>query len=94
MIPEKSHDISKKGSDLTKSAIDKSELLEKLILIEYKTEATAILGELQISFILFLIGENLDAFEQFKKIVTILCCSDTYFLNNQAFYEKVFSRPG
>lgn len=91
VIPEKSHDISKTGSELTKSAIDKSELLEKLIQHEYKMEEIAILGELQVSFILFLLGENLDSFEQFKKIFIVLCCSDTYFLNNQAFYDKVFS---
>lgn len=92
MIPEKSYDISKKGSELTLSAFDKSQLLEKLITNEYQNQETAILGELQICFILFLIGERLDAFEQFKRIFNILCSAEVYFELHQSFYEKVFSR--
>ena len=91
MIPEKFYDISKKGAELTKSAFDKSALLEKLIDQEYKGKDTTILGELQLCFVLFLIGERLDAFEQFKKIFIILCNSDSYFEMHQDFYEKVFS---
>ena len=74
------------------SAFDKSALLEKLIDTEYKGRETTILGELQLCFILFLIGERLDAFEQFKKIFIILSNADVYFELHQDFYEKVFSR--
>ena len=74
------------------SAFDKSQLLEKLIDDEYKGNETAILGEMQICFILFLIGERLDAFEQFKRIFNILCSAEVYFELHQDFYEKVFSR--
>jgi A1 cistron-splicing factor AAR2 len=32
-----------------------------------------ILGELQYCFITFLLGENLEAFEQWKSLVSIIC---------------------
>lgn len=92
MIPDKSHDISKRGAELTASAFDKSQLLESLIDNEYSGNETAILGEMQVCFVLFLIGERLDAFDQFKKIFVLLCSAEAYFEMHQDFYEKVFSK--
>ncbi len=89
IIPEKSFDISKKGAELTKSILDRSSFLSDLIIKQYGGKPENILGEFQVAFILFLIGENLEAFEQFKKIFILLCNSESYLIHNQLFAGNV-----
>lgn len=85
MIPKRPIDTHKKLAELTAAAMDYSEFLEKIIEKEYKGYPERALGELQVSFILFLIGENLDAFEQYKKLLNLLCRSDNYLFGHREF---------
>ena len=64
--------------------IDKSKLLEKILIKFTKTED--FLGEFQYTFILFLIGEVYEALKQWKNIF-ILISSSEELINN---YEKFF----
>ncbi|KAJ3056293.1 a1-alpha2 repression [Rhizophlyctis rosea] len=63
------------GVELTKYSLDKSHLLETLLQKKYK-DYKEVLGELQLSFIIFLIGQVYDGLEQWKNLVQLICQSD------------------
>ena len=85
MIPDRIFDGSKQLSELTRSCLDKSAFLQKLIASEFKGNPSMLLGELQVAFILFLVGENLEAFEQFKRVFGLLTNAETYLRTNTVF---------
>nr|CAG4644194.1 EOG090X0AVR [Lepidurus arcticus] len=62
------------GADVTKYSLDSTFALEQL-LSRYKREED-LLGELQFAFSCFLVGQVYDAFEQWKKLVRVICTSD------------------
>ena len=51
-----------------------------------------VLGEFQACFVLFLVGENLEAFEQWKRLFELLTCSPDFFYAHQAFYTKTIRK--
>ncbi|KAJ3130953.1 a1-alpha2 repression [Physocladia obscura] len=59
----------------TKYWLDKSYLLKNLLKYTWKGDYKALLGELQFSFVLFLVGQVYDGLEQWKSIVKLLCTS-------------------
>ncbi|KAJ3283799.1 a1-alpha2 repression [Borealophlyctis nickersoniae] len=63
------------ASDITKYSLDKSFLLEKLLKSDYR-DYKDLLGELELSFIVFLIGQVYDGLEQWKTLVQLVCQSD------------------
>jgi len=44
-----------------------------LLNLEYKGNVQLLLGEFQFSYLVFLIGQRLDAFEQWKKFIDLMC---------------------
>ena len=61
-------------AQITKLSMDKSEVLEEIMA---KSTVKDILGELQLAFITFLVGQVYDAFEQWKHLIHLLCsCVD------------------
>ncbi|KAJ3024274.1 a1-alpha2 repression [Thoreauomyces humboldtii] len=63
------------GADRTKYSMDKSYLLGQVLTTSGYQNYKDLLGELQLSFIVFLIGEVFDGYEQWKTIVHLLCQS-------------------
>lgn len=53
--------------------------------------ADEVLGELQFSFICFLVGQNLDAFEQWKQLLKMFCTSDDALANHTHLYMTLIS---
>jgi A1 cistron-splicing factor AAR2 len=67
-----------RGPALTQVNIDKSSIVEEII--AKLGSPKELLGELQYCFITFLMGENLESFEQWKKLVNLLCsCQNSMF---------------
>ncbi|KAH9675560.1 AAR2 protein family [Citrus sinensis] len=65
------------GEELTSLNLDKTELLESLITKNYGGSEDTLLGELQFAFIAFLMGQSLEAFLQWKSLVSLLFgCSE------------------
>lgn len=65
------------GEELTSLNLDKTELLESLITKNYGGSEDSLLGELQFAFIAFLMGQSLEAFLQWKSLVSLLFgCSE------------------
>jgi A1 cistron-splicing factor AAR2 len=86
-LPQK-HDIPHglKGEALTRFGLDKSQLLEQLIQQHHGNNANLVLGELQYSFLTFLLGQDYDAFEQWKSLVALLCTCEKALNTRTAFF--------
>ncbi|KAI8534534.1 hypothetical protein RHMOL_Rhmol10G0097700 [Rhododendron molle] len=77
------------GQDLTCLNLDKTQLLESILMKDYGGCDDLILGELQFAFIAFLMGQSLEAFFQWKSLVSLfLGCTEAFIkvLYNQLKY--------
>ncbi|CAA0830040.1 AAR2 protein family [Striga hermonthica] len=59
------------SKELTDLNLDKTQLLERILVKEYGGDEDALLAELQFAFIAFLMGQSLEAFFQWKDLVTL-----------------------
>ncbi|XP_054760204.2 protein AAR2 homolog [Lytechinus pictus] len=59
--------------EITKCSLDHTFTLDKLLLENYPTDSQGLLAELQLAFVCFLIGQVYDAFDQWKRLVHLLC---------------------
>jgi A1 cistron-splicing factor AAR2 len=78
--------IYKKGLDpkeLTELNLDKSKLLNQILKDNFENKFENLLGELQFSYICFIVGQNFNGFEQWKKILDLICSCDEFWKNNQ-----------
>ncbi|KAJ3692384.1 hypothetical protein LUZ60_012734 [Juncus effusus] len=60
------------GDKLTELNLDKTELLETLLSNDYEGKEEILLGEIQFSFIAFMMGQSLEAFYQWKSLISLL----------------------
>ncbi|RKO88492.1 A1 cistron-splicing factor [Blyttiomyces helicus] len=88
---KKSFPVGATGSDVTKYSLDKSFLLRKVLQDHFENDHKELLGELQLSFIIFLVGQTYDGFEQWKTLVQLICMSEEALetLGNTLFVEFV-----
>lgn len=56
------------------------------------TDEKLFLGELQFAFICFLIGESLEALEQWKKMVTLVCSCEDALLTHPKFFSEAIGK--
>ncbi|WVZ83675.1 hypothetical protein U9M48_030800 [Paspalum notatum var. saurae] len=81
----KHKDIS--GGDLTALNLDKTGLLESILAKNYEGQEELLLGELQFAFIAFMMGQSLEAFMQWKTLVSLLLsCSEAFI---RTFYYQL-----
>ncbi|KAB8094769.1 hypothetical protein EE612_022079, partial [Oryza sativa] len=65
------------GDELTALNLDKTCLLESVLAKNYQGQEDLLLGELQFAFIAFMMGQSLEAFMQWKALVSLLLsCSE------------------
>jgi A1 cistron-splicing factor AAR2 len=66
-------------------------LLESVLSKEYKDSEDLLLGELQFSFVAFLMGQSLESFMQWKSIVSLLlgCTSAPFQTRSQLFTKFI-----
>ena len=55
--------------------MDSTYALQTLVNTTYNKKENSLLGEIQFSFICFLIGQVYDAFDQWKKLIHLMCSS-------------------
>ncbi|KAL8217815.1 hypothetical protein R6Q57_021188 [Mikania cordata] len=86
------HLVKQKGvlsQDLTSLNLDKTSLLESILMKDYGGTEDLLLGELQFAFIAFLMGQSLEAFFQWKAIVSLLFgCTDAPLNSRSRFFTK------
>ncbi|KAL2911336.1 hypothetical protein HK105_209200 [Polyrhizophydium stewartii] len=75
------------GAQLTKFSLDKSFLLESAISGPYGGDETLLLGEFQLAFVIFLIGQVYDGFEQWKTMVQLVYLSSDALRTRTAFFS-------
>ena len=72
-IEKRTYPSGASPAEITKYSMDSSYALNVIISTRYTNSHTDILGEIQFAFVCFLIGQNYDSFEQWKKLVHMLC---------------------
>jgi len=74
--------------EVTRLHHDRSPQLDELIEKELKHVELDLLGELQMAFIAFLLGQNFDAYEQWRGLLSLLCsCEDAVTKRPELFTE-------
>ncbi|KAF8100006.1 hypothetical protein N665_0233s0009 [Sinapis alba] len=77
------------GQELTSLNLDKTQLLESVLAKEYKASEDLLLGELQFSFVAFLMGQSLESFMQWKSLVSLLLgCIEAPFQTRSELFTK------
>ncbi|XP_009105213.1 protein AAR2 homolog [Brassica rapa] len=77
------------GQELTSLNLDKTQLLESVLSKEYKASEDLLLGELQFSFVAFLMGQSLESFMQWKSLVSLLLgCTEAPFQTRSELFTK------
>ncbi|CAI9737919.1 Hypothetical predicted protein [Octopus vulgaris] len=75
-------------ADVTKYSLDSSYALTTMIESCYNNKELLLLGELQISFVCFIIGQVYDGFEQWKKLVSVLSTAQRAVVTYQNLYMQ------
>ncbi|KAF2592987.1 hypothetical protein F2Q70_00044989 [Brassica cretica] len=82
------------GQELTSLNLDKTQLLESVLSKEYKDSEDLLLGELQFSFVAFLMGQSLESFMQWKSLVSLLLgCTEAPFQTRSELFTKILKMP-
>ncbi|KAL9230076.1 hypothetical protein vseg_005468 [Gypsophila vaccaria] len=77
------------GAELTSLNLDKTQILERIITKDYDGVEDRLLGELQFSFIAFLMGQSLEGFLQWKSLVSLLLgCNEAPFHTRSQLFTK------
>lgn len=77
------------GQELTSLNLDKTQLLESILMKDYGGSEDLLLGELQFAFIAFLMGQSLEGFLQWKSLVSLLFgCNEAPFHTRSLLFTK------
>lgn len=74
--------------EVTKYSMDPTFCLSQLLHTTFKDNEIGMLGEIQFAFICFLTGQVYDGFEQWKKLVALLCLCDEAMSKHPELYEQ------
>lgn len=73
VVPRSRKKVGATPADTTQLHMDRSAQLEDMIARAYGGSELCILGELQLAYIAFLLGQNYDGFEQWRELLRLLC---------------------
>ena len=76
---------SNRSNEITSRMLDKTILLEYIINNIYLSSNEDLLGELQLSFIFFMLLYSYPSLKQWKLLIFTICSSEKYLQNNQNF---------
>ncbi|KAI6657583.1 hypothetical protein LOD99_326 [Oopsacas minuta] len=81
--------ISKGASpiDITRAHIDRSHILLDCLKNNYQDNCTSLFGEIQCSFLLFVYGHIYEGFEQWRRLVELLCSCDQALVTSSQLYS-------
>ncbi|CAK9797196.1 Protein AAR2 homolog [Anthophora plagiata] len=83
-LPDKNYPDGASPTEVTKYSLDSSYALDTLL--NKLTHPMEIIGEVQLAFVCFLVGQSFDAFEHWKKLVSLICGADCAILQRRAIY--------
>lgn len=76
-VPRPRKRVGASPAETTLMHMDRSKQLEEMIAREYENDELAILGELQLAYVAFLLGQNCDGFEQWRALLQLLCSCES-----------------
>lgn len=81
--------VSKEASpfDITRAHIDQSQILLDCLKRNYRNDYVSLLGELQCCFLLFVYAHVYEGFEQWRRLVELLCSCDEALITNSQLYS-------
>ncbi|KZC07052.1 PREDICTED: protein AAR2 homolog [Dufourea novaeangliae] len=85
-VPNKNYPDGASPSEITKHSLDSSYALETLL--KELPQPMEIIGEMQLAFVCFLVGQSLDAFEHWKKLVSFICGADSAIPQRRGIYME------
>lgn len=85
-IPNKHYPDDATPSEITRHSLDTSYVLDNTL--KKLREPVEIIGEMQLTFVCFLAGQSLDAFEQWKKLVSLICGADNAIPQYRSIYME------
>ncbi|XP_015119378.1 protein AAR2 homolog [Diachasma alloeum] len=85
-LPDKYYPDDATPTEITQHSLDSSYALN--ILFKKVREPMEIIGELQLSFVCFLVGQSWDAFEHWKKLISLICRADKTIPERRAIYVE------
>ncbi|OWF48151.1 protein AAR2 homolog [Mizuhopecten yessoensis] len=91
IIPKNKFPPGSSPAEITKHNIDLSYMLECILSTYCLENSNNILGEIQFSFICFLFGQVYDAFDQWKKLVHLLCSSEDALAKHTDLYLNLIT---
>ncbi|XP_076249706.1 protein AAR2 homolog [Calliopsis andreniformis] len=83
-LPDKNYPDGASPSEITRHSLDSTYALDTLL--NTLTDPIEIIGEMQLAFVCFLVGQSLDAFEHWKKLISLVCGADSAILKRRAIY--------
>ncbi|XP_045207760.2 protein AAR2 homolog [Mercenaria mercenaria] len=90
-IPKQRYPKDATPQDITRHSMDSSYMLETLLKSVYSKNNNEILGEIQFAFVCFLIGQVYDAFDQWKRLVHLLCSSEAALNSHSELFMNLIS---
>ncbi|PKA54127.1 hypothetical protein AXF42_Ash018137 [Apostasia shenzhenica] len=88
-IPKNFKQSNITGEELTALNLDKSKLLDNVLMGSFGGEEGLILGELQFAFIAFMMGQSLEGFVQWKDLVCLFfSCTEAPLLTRSQLFTK------
>ncbi|XP_061405305.1 protein AAR2 homolog [Lethenteron reissneri] len=88
-LPQHPFPAGASPADVTRHSLDRSLALDALLAKHYPQDEHGILGELQFAFVCFLLGGVYDAFEQWKRLLALLCGSEAAALSRPRLYRDL-----
>eukprot|EP00040_Diaphanoeca_grandis_P025312 m.140002 g.140002 ORF g.140002 m.140002 type:complete len:323 (+) comp30096_c0_seq2:395-1363(+) len=89
-IPRRCYPPNASAQEITRCNMDRSYTLDTVLQQLGPQAHAALLGELQFSFVCFLVGHVFDAFEQWKKLVALFCsCEDAITKYPKLFHDFI-----
>ncbi|XP_011872742.1 PREDICTED: protein AAR2 homolog [Vollenhovia emeryi] len=85
-IPDKHYPDDATPSEITRHSLDTSYVLDTTL--KKLREPIEIIGEMQLTFVCFLAGQSLDAFEQWKKLILLICGADNAIPQYRSIYME------
>ncbi|CAE6931743.1 Aar2 [Symbiodinium natans] len=76
------------AAEITQLHMDRTVQLEEMLEREYSGNELAMLGELQLAYIAFLLGQNADGFDQWRALLQLLCsCEEAAHRRSELYAE-------
>lgn len=89
-LPRLRQRVGASPAETTQLHLDRSPQLEEMLKRHFAGDEFSILGEMQAAYIIFLLGQNCDGFEQWKALLGLLCsCEAAVAKRPELFAELI-----